>query len=500
MLIRVVNASIYPQNSDAPISRRPQRLRLIRPRTPVPRMDKQTPHHLTPNLKNTVWIYISHYNRSITYQPSAQVMSHQNVYDMIGSIDAQTFLGLPPQIQEILIDTATSGSTAAPLVESLSQRIAPKVDLNSLAVPGGPLSLTPSSTGTTPTPLTDLGNLVSLLALQNSPSDVVLLTPKEAQKIALPADLAAIVAKGGQVLEVRKDPRAHLAALEQQVQELEPRTQTFAPVEEIAPTPVSGTSALFDWNLATQEGIVENGDTPSSAGTATVAPTKPPLRPVVQPIQPILTRPIAAQIQQERAITSAPVAFPDAFSERPTTPKESPRKSPTKRTSPNKSVIYTTTGRLHLDGTHVPPSAKMTQDGFVAKVPVHGNLGDDGEGLQVIIEARNMFRCPTCDRTFNRMYNLKSHIKTHLNHRPFACHLCHQSFTRNHDLTRHVRMHSGMRPFECDACGRGFARMDAMKKHTCAATERRTRKKTSPDTPTSPSMKHGSSPMGFSDQ
>lgn len=47
------------------------------------------------------------------------------------------------------------------------------------------------------------------------------------------------------------------------------------------------------------------------------------------------------------------------------------------------------------------------------------------------------FRCPTCDRCFNRLYNLKSHVRTHDNHRPFVCKSCGQAFTRNHDLTRY---------------------------------------------------------------
>ncbi|KAJ3186970.1 hypothetical protein HDU85_007008 [Gaertneriomyces sp. JEL0708] len=75
------------------------------------------------------------------------------------------------------------------------------------------------------------------------------------------------------------------------------------------------------------------------------------------------------------------------------------------------------------------------------------------------------YACDMCDRTFSRQYNLKSHIKTHQNHRPFVCNVCDLRFTRNHDLNRHLKTHSKDKPHICNSCGRKFARRDALRRH-----------------------------------
>lgn len=78
------------------------------------------------------------------------------------------------------------------------------------------------------------------------------------------------------------------------------------------------------------------------------------------------------------------------------------------------------------------------------------------------------FECEICHATFNRRYNLGTHIKTHDKNRrkDFPCRLCQKFFDRKHDLTRHVStVHNGERAYACGECSSTFSRKDAMVRH-----------------------------------
>jgi uncharacterized Zn-finger protein len=72
---------------------------------------------------------------------------------------------------------------------------------------------------------------------------------------------------------------------------------------------------------------------------------------------------------------------------------------------------------------------------------------------------------PSCSKTFTRLYNLKSHQRTHQDERPFKCSVCPLAFSRNHDLKRHVKIHVVVKPYVCKGCDKAFSRMDALKRH-----------------------------------
>jgi len=82
--------------------------------------------------------------------------------------------------------------------------------------------------------------------------------------------------------------------------------------------------------------------------------------------------------------------------------------------------------------------------------------------------SRGKHTCPHCNQTFTRHHNLKSHLLTHSQEKPFLCNICQARFRRLHDLKRHSKLHTGERPHVCHKCGRKFARGDALARHARA--------------------------------
>ncbi|ORY15049.1 hypothetical protein BCR34DRAFT_623076 [Clohesyomyces aquaticus] len=84
------------------------------------------------------------------------------------------------------------------------------------------------------------------------------------------------------------------------------------------------------------------------------------------------------------------------------------------------------------------------------------------------------FQCTLCPKRFTRAYNLRSHLRTHTDERPFVCSVCGKAFARLHDRKRHEGLHSGEKRFVCRGslkdgngwgCGRRFAAADALGRH-----------------------------------
>lgn len=94
---------------------------------------------------------------------------------------------------------------------------------------------------------------------------------------------------------------------------------------------------------------------------------------------------------------------------------------------------------------------------------------------QKMVDANQSHPCSQCSKVFQKPYNLKSHMKTHSNEKPFTCSVCDKTFARSHDKKRHELLHAGEKNFKCEGflkdgttkwgCGKKFARSDALSRH-----------------------------------
>ncbi|EJD42602.1 hypothetical protein AURDEDRAFT_67413 [Auricularia subglabra TFB-10046 SS5] len=86
------------------------------------------------------------------------------------------------------------------------------------------------------------------------------------------------------------------------------------------------------------------------------------------------------------------------------------------------------------------------------------------------------FPCPVpnCNATFTRRFNLRGHMRTHAEQRPYVCAWtgCGKSFARALDCKRHETMHCSKAPsLICLGCSKPFSRSDSLRRH-CAFISR----------------------------
>ncbi|KAG8864608.1 hypothetical protein FRB96_005112 [Tulasnella sp. 330] len=85
-----------------------------------------------------------------------------------------------------------------------------------------------------------------------------------------------------------------------------------------------------------------------------------------------------------------------------------------------------------------------------------------------------IFKCPVpgCGSTFTRRFNLRGHLRSHTEEKPYICAWpdCAKGFARQHDCKRHQALHTNQKNFLCHTCQKSFSRMDALNRHLRSST------------------------------
>ncbi|TNV85411.1 hypothetical protein FGO68_gene10183 [Halteria grandinella] len=77
------------------------------------------------------------------------------------------------------------------------------------------------------------------------------------------------------------------------------------------------------------------------------------------------------------------------------------------------------------------------------------------------------YKCmhPGCHYSFITKGHLKTHLMNHRDIKPHRCHLCSTSYSQKSRLQIHLRKHLGVKPFKCDICQKVFTEKGNLKVH-----------------------------------
>lgn len=73
--------------------------------------------------------------------------------------------------------------------------------------------------------------------------------------------------------------------------------------------------------------------------------------------------------------------------------------------------------------------------------------------------------CNQCGKKWRTVTELKSHIASHSDVRPFVCEICGQAYKMKKALDIHIGMHNGIHPFVCTYCNKSFTQKVGLEKH-----------------------------------
>lgn len=196
--------------------------------------------------------------------------------------------------------------------------------------------------------------------------------------------------------------------------------------------------------------------------------------------------PVSSEMQRAHSLQGLPMSSPVQVKQQIPSPADSPSVSFTEMAampSPQNADVPATpsTGQRQKQSmspaSSPPPASSEAQEKRINDTDldarVRASVRDTGVSSEKIAEyiagpdakdGKYVCLFDNCGSRFGRKENIKSHVQTHLDDRPYQCDVCDKLFVRGHDLKRHLKTHTGKKPFGC-LCGASFARHDALTRH-----------------------------------
>ena len=127
--------------------------------------------------------------------------------------------------------------------------------------------------------------------------------------------------------------------------------------------------------------------------------------------------------------------------------------------------------KMHSAASGTRPVALPTSDAN-REPPLHAGLPSlPGSASSASTTGATNSVCQICQKQFQRWEQLKRHLITHTDARPYECKVCGKRFQLQNKMQRHELTHSGIKPYQCPLCAVKVSRKEHLRRHMLVHSE-----------------------------